>query len=143
MTLLPSIKEFIEENIVLIESEDWEKVLETARDYIPKRVGHHLRMKSLADFLFEAGFKDIKAAQYKLFDKYVRVNLLDLILDIKVGTAFPNIAFTAFISAYDPYHSYGLSEKEMIKYIFDNNIDKSCGAYIYKDSNDEWRVSYA
>lgn len=143
MTLLPTIKDFIEENIDLIETEDWEKVLETAREYIPKRAGHHLRMKSLADFLLEAGFKDIKAAQYKLFDKYIRINLRDLVLDIKERAAFPDMRFKSFISTYDPYHSYGLSEKEMIKYIFHNNIDKSCGAYIYKDSDDDWRVSYA
>ena len=143
MTLLPTIKDFIEQNIDLIETEDWEKVLEIAKEYIPKRIGHHLRMKSLADFLLEAGFKEVKAAQYKLFDKYIRVNLRDLILDIKEGIAHPTMKFKSFISTYDPYHSYGLSEKEMVEYIFDSNIDKSCGAYIYKDSDDEWRVSYA
>ena len=143
MTLIPTIKRFIEENIELIETQDWEKVLETAREYIPKKAGHHLRMSSLGNLLLEAGFKDIKAAQYKLFNEHIRHTLRNYILDIRDGAATPDLSYKGFVSTYLPYRSYGLSEKEMIEYIFDNNIDKSCGAYIYKDSDDEWRVSYA
>ena len=143
VTLLPSVKEFIEENIELVETEDWEAVLEAARLNFPPITGHNLRMKSLADFLISAGFNEVLNAQYKLFDKYVRPNLRDLVLDIKEGIAHPAMKFKGFISMYSPNREYGLLEDEQIKYITDHDIDKSCGAYIYKDNNGDWRVTYA
>ena len=46
MTILPTIKDFIEENIELIETKDWGAVLQAARKFIPKTHGHRLRMQN-------------------------------------------------------------------------------------------------
>ena len=142
MTLLPTIKEFIEENIELIEIEDWEAVLEVARKFFPKTSGHRLHMQNLAEVLIAAGFKDVNNAQYKLFDENIRYHLRDYVLDIKEGKARSNLSYRGFYSTYFPYHTYGLTEEEQIDYIFHNNIDKSCGAFLYKDGDDEWRINY-
>ena len=143
MTLLPTIKNFIEENIDLIETEDWEAVLEAARKFIPKTYGHRLRMQHLVEFLIAAGFKDIKTTQYKLFDENIRYNLRDYILDMKEGKARTNLSYRGFYSAYFPYHTYGLTEEEQLNYIFDNKIDKSCGAFFYQGDDGDWRINYA
>ena len=143
MTLLPTIKVFIEDNIDLIETEDWEAVLEAARKFIPKTHGHRLRMQALAEFLIAAGFKDVKTAQYKLFDKNIRYNLRDYILDIREGKIRPNLSYRGFVSGYLPYHTYGLTMDEQVQYIFDNNIDKSCEAYFYQNDDGSWLVRNA
>ena len=140
MTLLPTIKEFIEENIELIETEDWEVVLESARKFIPKTHGHRLRMQNLIEFLIAAGFKDVKNSQYKLFDKNIRYNLRDYILDIREKTIRPDLSYRGFISGYLPYHTYGLTIDEQVQYILDNHIDKSCGAYFYQNDDGGWMV---
>ena len=143
MTLLPTIKDFIEENIDLIETEDWEAVLEAARKFIPKTHGHRLRMQNLIEFLVAAGFKGVKNAQYKLFDENIRYNLRDYILDIREKTIRPDLSYRGFISGYLPYHTYGLTVEEQVQYIFDNNIDKSCGAYFYQKDDGDWMVRNA
>ena len=142
MTLLPTIKDFIEDNIDLIETEDWEAVLEAARNFIPRTSGHRLRMQHLVEFLIAAGFKDVKNAQYKLFDKQ-RYNLRDYILDIKEGIVRPDLSYQGFVSAYFPYHTYGLTIDEQVKYILDNHIDKSCDAYFYQKDDGGWMVRNA
>ena len=88
MTLLPTIKDFIEENIDLIETEDWEAVLEVARLNFSTLIGHNIKMKSLADFLIKAGFNEVLDAQYTLFDKYVKSLLISLILNISTNLLF-------------------------------------------------------
>lgn len=143
MTLLPTIKDFIEENIELIEIEDWEAVFEAAKKFIPKNSGHRLRMQNLAEFLIAAGFKDVKNAQYKLFDKNIRTNLRDYILDIREKTIRPDLSYRGVISAYLPYSTYGLTIDEQIQYILDNNIDKSCDAYFYQNDDGGWMVRNA
>ena len=140
MTLLPTIKDFIEENIDLIETGDWEAVLETARKLIPKTSGHRLRMQNLAEVLIAAGCKGVKDAQYKLFDKNIRTNLRDYILDIRERTIRPDLSYRGFISGYLPYHTYGLTIDEQVQYILDNNIDKSCGAFFYQRDDGGWMV---
>ena len=143
MTLLPTIKDFIEENIDLIETEDWEAVLETARIFIPKTSGHRLRMQHLAEFLIAAGFKDVKNTQYKLFNESIRYNLRDYILDIRENTVRPDLSYRGFISGYIPYHTYSLTIDEQVQYILDNNIDKSCDAYFYQNDDGGWMVRNA
>ena len=143
MTLLPTIKDFIEENIDLIETEDWEAVFEAARKFIPKTSSHRLRMQHLAEFLIAAGFKNVKAAQYKLFDKNIRTNLRDYILDIRERTIRPDLSYIGFVSGYLPYHTYGLTIDEQVQYILDNNIDKSCEAYFYQRDDGGWMVKDA
>ena len=143
MTLLPTIKDFIEENIDLIETKDWEAVLEAARKFIPKNHGHRLRMQNLAEFLIAAGFKTVKNAQYKLFDKNIRTNLRDYVLDIKEKTVRPDLSYRGFVDTYLPYHTYGLAIDEQVQYIFDNNIDKSCEAYFYQRNDGDWMVRNA
>ena len=140
MTLLPTIKDFIEENIDLIETGDWEAVLETARKLIPKTSGHRLRMQNLAEVLIAAGCKGVKDAQYKLFDKNIRTNLRDYILDIKERTIRPDLSYRGFISGYLPYHTYGLTIDEQVQYILDNHIDKSCEAHFYQRDDGGWIV---
>lgn len=142
MTLLPTIREFIEENIDLIETEDWESVLEAARKFIPKTQGHRLRMQNLTESLIAAGFKDVKNVQYKLFDKNVRYNLRDYVLDIRENITRPDLSYRGFVNTYFPYHTYGLTLDEQIQYIFDNNIDKSCEAYLYQKDGG-WMVRNA
>ena len=143
MTLLPTIKDFIEENIDLIETEDWEAVLEAARKFIPKTSGHRLRMQHLVEFLIAAGFKDVKTAQYKLFDENIRYHLRDYILDIREKTVRPDLSYRGFVSGYFPYHTYGLTISEQVQYIFDNNIDESCEAYFYQKDDGGWMVRNA
>lgn len=143
MTLLPTNQDFIEDNIELIEPEDWEAVLEAAREYIPKNHGHRLRMQNLAEFLIAAGFKDVKTSQYKLFDKNIRTNLRDYILDIREKTIRPDLTYRGFVSTYFPYHTYGLTIDEQVQYIFNHNIDKSCDAYFYQRDDGDWMVRNA
>ena len=143
MTLLPTTKDFIEQNIELIETEDWEAVFEAARKFIPKTSGHRLRMHHLAEFLIAAGFKDVKNVQYKLFDKSIRTNLRDYILDIRENTVRSGVCYRGFLSTYFPYHTYGLSIDEQVQYILDNNIDKSYKAYFYQRDDGAWMVRNA
>ena len=143
MTLLPTVKDFIEENIDLIETEDWGAVLEAARKFIPKTSGHRLRMQHLAEFLVAAGFKDVKNSQYKLFDENIRYNLRDYVLDIRENKIRPDLSYRGFISTYLPYHTYGLTIDEQVQYILDNHIDKSCDAYFYQNDDGGWMVRNA
>ena len=140
MTLLPTIKDFIEENIDLIEAEDWEAVLEAAKKFIPKNSGHRLRMQHLVEFLSAAGFKDVKNAQYKLFDKIIRYNLRDYISDIRENIIRPDLSYKGVVSTYFPYLTYGLTIDEQVQYILDNHIDKSCDAYFYQSYDGGWMV---
>lgn len=143
MTILPTIKDFIEENIELIETGDWEIVLEAARKFIPKTHSHRLRMQNLVEFLIAAGFKDVKNAQYKLFNENIRYNLRDYILDIREDIIRSDLSYRGFVATYFPYHTYGLTIDEQVQYILDNHIDKSCDAYFYQKDDGGWMVRNA
>lgn len=136
MRLLPSVKQFIEDNIQLIETEDWEAILELSRIGMPGN--NYLRQKVFADTMIEAGFDVIKPTQYKLAEPYIKGALGSYTKDLRAEKYFSMDLFSILSKYLNSTRRYGLTTDEIAEFIIDKKLDNMFGLMLYKNSKYDW-----